>query len=252
MKSRATFGTLMRGALAPLTMLLLWQIFGVAASPEFPPPLSWLRAVGVLWRNGDLLPAFGATIYVLLMSLLAASVIGFAIGLAIGASVRLQQWSGLLLEYLRAIPPPVLIPVIVLLLGYSDVMKISVVALAALWPILLNTIAGIRRLAPLTLDLARSLRLSKTETVTKVLVPAAVPSLLLGIRVALPHAIIITLVVEMFTGAPGLGGLIMSAERTYDASAVYGLLVVIGIIGLLLTSLFNRAERLILARWPSR
>jgi ABC-type nitrate/sulfonate/bicarbonate transport system permease component len=211
-----------------------------------------LRAVSALWQNGYLLPAFATTLYVLLISLLVASLTGFAVGIAIGSSARLQQWSGLLLEYLRAIPPPVLIPVIVLLLGYSDVMKISVVALAALWPILLNTIAGIRRLPPLTLDLARSLRLSKAETVAKILVPAAIPSLLLGIRVALPHAIIITLVVEMFTGAPGLGGLIMSAERTYDASGVYGLLVLIGVIGLLLTGLFGRAERLILARWPSR
>ena len=173
-------------------------------------------------------------------------------GLAIGTSPRLQQWSALLLEYCRAIPPPVLIPVIVLLLGYSYLMKVVVIGIAGLWPVLLNSISGVSQIRPLTFDVAQSLRLSRLETMTKIVIPATIPSLLLGIRVALPHVIIITLVVEMFTGAVGLGGLMIGAQRAFNASDVFGLLVLVGFLGFALTVLFSSAERIALSRWSPR
>ena len=86
----------------------------------------------------------------------------------------------------------------------------------------------------------------------KIVIPATVPSLLLGIRVALPHTIIITLVVEMFTGAVGIGGLMISAERAFNAAGVFGLLGLVGCLGFALTVLFASIERLVLWRWAVR
>jgi ABC-type nitrate/sulfonate/bicarbonate transport system permease component len=242
---------LLKGLLLLIVVLLLWQAFGTA-SPALPPPSTWWPAVTQLARSGALLPAFAATMVVLIISLIIASAIGFVIGLFIGISPSLQQWTGPLLEYLRAIPPPVIIPVLVLGLGYSLTMKIVVVGFAALWPVLLNTVAGVRQIRPLTFEVASSLRLSRAETMLKIVLPSSIPALLLGLRIALPHAIILTLVTEIFTDATGLGGLMITAQRNYNASAVFGLLVIIGILGFLLSLLFNAMELLVLRHWPSR
>jgi ABC-type nitrate/sulfonate/bicarbonate transport system permease component len=242
----------LRGTLPVVLVLLLWQLAGNDASSQFPPPSKWFAEVTKLAQSGTLGPAIAATISILVVSLVLATLTGFLLGLLIGTSPKLQQWSALLLEYTRAVPPPVLIPVIVLLLGYSDVMKIVVIGFAGLWPVLLNTISGVSQIRPITFDVARSLRLSRFETLIKIVVPATVPSLLLGIRVALPHTIIITLVVEMFTGAIGIGGLMINAERSFNAPGVFGLLILVGCLGFALTALFSTTERLLLWRWPSR
>jgi ABC-type nitrate/sulfonate/bicarbonate transport system permease component len=240
-----------RGTLPLLAGLALWQALG-HLSPQFPPPSAWLVSLTGLARAGLLVPAAAETLRILVISLALSTVVGFALGLALGTWPRLRQWSELLLEYGRAIPQPVLIPVFVLLLGYSDVMKVIVIAFACLWPVLLNTIAGVAAIRPLTFDVARSLRLTRLDTLRKIVVPATVPSLLLGLRVALPHAIIITLVMEMFTGAVGLGGLMMVAQRKFNAADVFGLLVLVGCLGLLLTALFSAVEKVALARWAPR
>ncbi len=241
----------LRGTLPLLAALALWQFLG-SASPQFPPPSAWFASLVNLARGGLLSPALGETLRILVISLALSTLVGFALGLLIGTSRRLQQWSAMVLEYCRAIPQPVLIPVFVLLLGYSDLMKVLVIGFACVWPVLLNTISGVSQIRPLTFDVARSLRLSRLETLRKIVVPATVPSLVLGLRVALPHAIIITLVMEMFTGAVGLGGLMIVAQRKFNAPDVFGLLVLVGCLGFTLTVLFSAAERFVLLRWAPR
>jgi ABC-type nitrate/sulfonate/bicarbonate transport system permease component len=239
--------------LLPLAVALLaWELLATGRSPHFPPPSAWGKAIAALGANGLLMPALAATLVTLLASLAIASAFGFLLGLLIGTLTGLRNWSGMLLEYLRAIPPPVLIPVAVLMLGYSPAMKIVVIAFASIWPVLLNTSSGVAQIRGMLLDVARSLRLSWTETLVKVVVPATIPSFLLGVRVAVPHAVIITLVVEMFTGLTGIGGLMIGAQRNFNSAAVYGLLVVVGCIGLILNLLFAAMEGAILRRWPPR
>jgi ABC-type nitrate/sulfonate/bicarbonate transport system permease component len=240
-----------RGTLPLLAALGLWQVLG-NISPQFPPPSAWFAALLNLGRGGQLMAAFSETLRILVISLVLSTLVGFALGLLIGMSQRLQEWSALLLEYCRAIPQPVLIPVFVLLLGYSDLMKVIVIGFACLWPVLLNTMSGVAQIRPLTFDVARSLRLTRLDTLRKIVVPATVPSLLLGLRVALPHAIIITLVMEMFTGAVGIGGLMIVAQRKFNAAEVFGLLVLVGCLGFGLTVLFSAVERLVLSRWAPR
>lgn len=240
------------GALPFFAALLLWQRLGTDTSSQFPRPSTWFASLSDMLHSGALLPALTATVWILLVSLAVASLAGFVLGVLMGISAGLRDWCSLLLEYFRAIPPPVLIPVIVLMLGYSDLMEVVVIGLAGVWPVLLNTISGTARTQALTFDVARSLRLSRSETIIKVIIPGTMPALLLGIRVAVPHVIIITLVVEMFTGAAGVGSLMMAAERNFNAPAVFGLLVLVGGLGLALAGLFAVAERLILLRWPVR
>jgi ABC-type nitrate/sulfonate/bicarbonate transport system permease component len=240
-----------KGSLPFAIFLLIWQLFASPDSSQLPPPSSWLLSLSLMAHNSALGSAIAATTSILVISLMLASVVGFILGLLIGMSAAMRDWFSLLLEYFRAVPPPVLIPVIVLMLGYSNFMKVVVVAFAGLWPVLLNTVSGVSKISPSIFDMARSLHFSRFEIVRKIVIPGVVPSLLLGIRVALPHAIIITLVVEMFTGAAGIGGLMMAAERNFNAPAVFALLMLVGCLGLALTALFSVMERLIVWRWSS-
>jgi len=242
----------MKGLLPLAICLAFWQVAIRDPISQFPPPVAWIQGIGVLAVNGSLWPALLATLSTLIMSLAVATLGGFGLGIFIGTIPVLRQWTGPLLEYGRALPPPVMIPVVVLMLGYSITMEIVVVGLSALWPILLNTIAGVAQIRGLTFDVARSFHMSRIETLRKIVVPATIPFLLTGLRIALPHAIIISLVLEMFTGAVGLGSLMIVAQRNYDAGQVFGLLVLVGILGLALTTVFNTVERVIIRAWPTQ
>jgi ABC-type nitrate/sulfonate/bicarbonate transport system permease component len=238
--------------LAPLLVGLgVWQIEGAVNSPLFPPPATWWGAVATLARTGVLLPAIEATLAAIVLSLAAASVAGFALGMLIGTHRSLRQWSIFLLEYMRALPPPVIIPIVVLMLGYTVPMKLAVIIFAAVWPILLNTISGVSQIGSLLFDVARTLRLSWLDTLIKMVMPATVPTFLLGVRVALPQAVIATLVVEMFTGATGVGSLMMDAQRNFNAPAVFGLLALMGLLGFFLTAAFALLERVAIRGWPN-
>jgi ABC-type nitrate/sulfonate/bicarbonate transport system permease component len=243
--------TVLAGCLPLLIGLGAWQIAGAENSPVFPPPASWVRAVADLVDAGVFFPALGATLMIVVVSLLVASLIGFALGLLIGTVPAFRQWTSLLLEYLRAVPPPVVIPIAVLMLGYTTTMKVAIIGFAAFWPVMLNTIAGVSQLRELTFDMARSLRLTWLETLAKIVMPATVPALLLGMRIALPQAVVVTLVVEMFTGEFGIGSLMVAAQRNFNAAEVFGLLAVMGLFGYSLTGVFTLIERGILWRWPT-
>jgi ABC-type nitrate/sulfonate/bicarbonate transport system permease component len=239
------------GFLPLLIGLGVWQFAGSENSALFPPPAAWWHAIAELIGAGTFLPALGATLSLVVFSLAAASFVGFALGLLVGTLPIFRQWTSLVLEYLRAVPPPVVIPIAVLTLGYTGTMKVAVIGFAAFWPVMLNTVSGVSQIRGLTFDVARALRLTWFETLLKIVMPATVPSLLLGMRIALPQAVVVTLVVEMFTGEFGIGSLMVAAQRNFQAAGVFGLLAVMGIFGYCLTTAFALVERGILRRWPT-
>lgn len=149
-------------------------------------------------------------------------------------------------EFARALPPAALVPVATLLLGFDETMKVVVVVVAAVWPIMLNTRSGVRAIDPVLLDLARSLRLTRTHTVRKVLLPAVAPAMLLGVRVATPVALVITLLVEYLTGVSGVGALVGDAQRTFQPARVYALIVIAGLISLAANAMIRSLEQRVL------
>ncbi len=241
-----------QGFIPLLAALLVWQLAVVGPSPNFPPPLQWITAVIDLIKRGLLLDPLLETLWTFLVGLAAAAVFGFVLGLLIGTSKFLRDGTSLLLEYLRAMPQPVLVPIAVLIIGYSPLMEIFIIAIAALWPVLLNTISGVEQIGSVTMDVARSLRLSWFARMFKIIIPASIPWFLIGMRTAVPLAIIITLLVEMLTGIPGLGFMMISSQRNFNSAQVFGLLVLVGLIGFSLNFLFNLVESAVLRRWPPR
>jgi ABC-type nitrate/sulfonate/bicarbonate transport system permease component len=241
-----------RGLLPLVAVLTAWQVLAPGPSAYFPAPFEWWKAAGALWDSGQLLPAFAATMATFAEGLALAVAIGGGLGVAIGAWRPVERALGPLLEFLRAIPPPVTVPIATLLLGYGVTMKLTVVALSALWPILLNTSSAAVRIEPLLSDVARTFRLSTARWIWQVVVPSAIPSVLLGIRVAIPLAIVVTLLVEMLTSLPGIGALMMQSQRNFQSAQVYALLVMVGLFGFLVNDLFAVVEAVVLQRWPPR
>lgn len=242
----------LRGLLPLVLFLTAWEAFGPAQSPYFPPPSTWWTSVVELGQRGRLMPAVGATLLSFAYGLGTAAIAGGMIGVLIGISRHASRALGPLLEFCRALPPPVVVPVAILLFGYGQNLKLFVIAWAAAWPILLNSASATSLIHPRLVDVGRTFRLGATTTIAKIIVPAALPGFLLGVRVAVPLAIIITLLVEMLTLVPGIGSLIVRAQREYQSAQVYGLLVLVGALGFLLNNGFALLEGYILRHWPPR
>ena len=240
-RRRASFPPL-RGLLPLGALLVLWQVNGSEQSPYFPPPSTWVRGLYRLWDNGSLRPAALETLSTFAVALLVATGLGAAIGLLVGASRRADRALGPTLEFARAMPPSAMVPIAALLIGYDGKMKVAVVAFAAIWPILLNARAGVRSLDPVLTDTARSLQLSWFDRARKVIVPALMPAILLGVRVAAPVSLVITLLVEILTRVGGLGGLIALGQRNYQPAQVYGLILVAGLFSFIVNGIVTALE----------
>jgi ABC-type nitrate/sulfonate/bicarbonate transport system permease component len=236
--------------LTPLVALLAaWQVVAPGPSAYFPAPFEWWKAAVALWGSGQLGPAFGATMTTFAAGLAIAVAAGTTLGITIGASRPATRALGPLLEFMRAIPPPVMVPVAALLIGYGLAMKLSVVVLSAVWPVLLNTASAAARVDPLLVDVARTFRLPAARWIGRIVAPSTVPSLLLGVRVAIPLAIVVTLLVEMLTSLPGVGALMIQAQRNFQSAQVYALLVMVGSFGFAVNGLFAAVEAIVLRRW---
>jgi ABC-type nitrate/sulfonate/bicarbonate transport system permease component len=242
----------MRGLLPLILGLAAWQALGPTQSPFFPPPSTWWNSVQAMFHNGKLMPALMSTLVTFALAIVVASLLGVALGILIGRLRPARRALAPLLEFCRGLPPPVIVPVAVLLLGYAQSLKLLVVVWVAIWPILLNTASAASLLDELMLDTARTLRLDRAATVRKIILPAIVPDFLLGLRVAVPLGIVITLLVEMLTSLPGIGSLIVVAQRQFRSADVYGLLAVVGLMGFLINNLFTIVEQSLLRRWPPR
>lgn len=237
-----TRGTPIRGLIPLAALLALWQLLGDPASPYFPPPATWIDGITPLVATGTLWPAVGETTSTFLLGLTIATVIGALLGTLVGASRPVDRALSPSLEFLRALPAAALVPVAALILGYTTQMKLVVVVLPATWPILLTCRTARRALSPVLLDTPRTLGLSTWDRAVKVLTPALLPAVLLGVRVAAPLALIITLLVEIVTRMNGLGAALGTAQANFLSAQVYGLLTIAGLLGYAVNWTVTRTE----------
>jgi ABC-type nitrate/sulfonate/bicarbonate transport system permease component len=232
----------LRGVAPVVLFLCLWQFFGKDNSVFYPRPSSWLQALSHLLHQGILWPAIWSTLTTLASSLVVATLVGAALGYVVGRSPPADRALIPTLEFLRATPAAAVVPVFLVFMGFGRDMTITVVTFASVWPILLNTRTGARALNPVLMDGARSLHLRPWARITKIVLPALMPSIFLGVRVAAPVALVMTLLVEFIVQFYGVGSLIAAAQRDYASAAVYGLVVVAGIFGLGVNSIVPLVE----------
>jgi NitT/TauT family transport system permease protein len=233
---------------AILAFLALWELGPTyLASPStrvFLPPLhEVLVAWGKLFEAGTIQGHIAAS--------LTRSVAGFGAALVAGVSLGLlSAWYGRqnsvlnpLLELFRNTAALALLPVFTLLLGIGEESKISIVAYAAFFPVLLNTIAGVRTVDPLLIRAARSLGLNSFRLFQKVILPSAVPTIFTGIRMAGTASILVLIAAEMVGAKAGLGYLIVNAQSSFLIPDMYAGILTVSLLGLGVNFLLVALER---------
>lgn len=233
----------------PISLLIAWALWATrGSSPFFPPPQRILDAFIDTWIGPALITDVLPSLARLGFGLIGSIAIGIAAGTLIGTLRWLRELLEPLLEFFRAIPPPAMIPIIALILGPTDTMKVAVIVLGAVWPVLLNTIDGVRATDAVMKDTARSFQLSRGERIRYLVLPAAMPRIMTGVRQSMSIALILMVISEMFYASSGLGFQIVYFQRNYLVAEMWSGILLLGLVGVVMATIFGFAERHIL-RW---
>ncbi|GIE75441.1 nitrate ABC transporter permease [Actinoplanes philippinensis] len=233
----------------PLVLFVGWYVLSAGSENFYAPPLSEiLTAFGDTWQTERLKADVAPSLVRLFAGYLLAALIGVGVGVAIGLNRRLRATVEPVLEFFRAIPPPVLVPVIMLFAGIGNGMKVTVIVFGCIWPILLNTVEGVRAVDSVVLDTARSYGVNGPARLTHVVLPSASPQIAAGLRQALSIAIILMVISEMFAASNGLGFTIVQFQRSFAIPEMWSGIILLGLLGFVLSVLFRLAERRLL-RW---
>jgi ABC-type nitrate/sulfonate/bicarbonate transport system permease component len=249
--SRRTYTTLKIAAeiAVPLALLAGWQLWTAhAESPKFPR----LSTILVQFREMWLFSQFGTNVVPSLERIGLGFAIAVIAGIALGIPLGLWRWARLWsmphIEYWRAIPPPALLPIsIVLLHSIGNVQKVSFIAFFCLFPVLLNTIDGVRGIDPTFVETARSYGLGRFELIRRIVLPAALPQITAGMRNSLSLAVIMMVLSEYFSSTSGVGYVLLISKNTFQLAPMWAAIVLIGVLGYVLNVLFILAERRVLA-----
>jgi len=236
------------GALIPLLTLVLWEALsrvGVLSEDGFSRPTRFVVAGAKALADGTLLTQTAQTFAAAGQALAMAAVAGIAIGSLLGLFRPLERAAQLTIDALRPIPSVALIPLSLLLFGFSRNMSAAVAAFACFWPILIVTISAVRSVDARLLEVGRLLGFSFGSVIWKFAIPAALPSILVGIRVAAGIAIVVTVTTEIVTNPRGLGFAMTMSAQSLQADLVWATLLWVGVIGWLVNWSLERLER----RW---
>lgn len=216
------------------------------ANPEYLPPLSEvLGRLGQFFVEPDFYVQLLSTLTGFILGLVIASVLGIGLGVLFGLWEVSYRSSRTVIELLRPIPPVALIPVAILLFQTGPQMKTILVVFACIWPIMFNALYGVRNVDPLLKDMARSFGRKRFDIIWHVVLPAAMPLMWTGIRVASTIALIVIITVELLVGGTsGVGG-ILSTSRSQgnDVLTFFAAIIVAGVLGLLVNVLLTAIER---------
>ena len=233
----------------PVALLVAWQAWTAHAHSQFFPRLSTIL---VEFREMWLFDQFGTHVVPSLERIALGFGIAVVVGIAVGIPLGLSRWGRLAamphIEYWRAIPPPALLPIsVVLLHSIGNVQKVSFIAFFCVFPILLNTIDGVRGIDPTLVDTARSYGIRGLERIRRIVLPAAMPQIAAGMRNSLALAVIIMVVAEYFSSTSGVGYVLLISKNTFEMGPMWATIVLIGVLGYLLSLLFVLFERRLLS-----
>ncbi|MFE5286111.1 ABC transporter permease [Nocardia sp. NPDC056611] len=215
----------------------------------FLPPFSTVVSAGLeLIRNGQLWEHVSTSLTRSLIGFAIALVTAIPVGVAIAWYRPVAEFLNPVLELFRNTAALALLPVFILILGIGETSKIALVVYAGFFPILLNTISGVRTVDPLLVKSAVSLGFSPLRLFQKVILPAAVPSIFTGIRMAASGSILVLIAAEMFGARAGLGYLITAAQQNFQIPDMYAGIVAIAVVGLTYNGVLVAIERR-LSRW---
>ena len=232
----------------PALIVAGWWFASAGSASFYFPPLS--EILGALWTDltdGPLTAYLGVSLGNLAAGLAIAIVLGVAAGLVIGEMEGLRRVTAPTLNFFRAVPPASIVPIIIIALGVGAAPKIFIIALGCFWPILLNTIDGVRGTSASVRETARAYRIPAHLVIFRVALPAAMPQIMAGIRVALAVGLVLMVISEFFGADAGIGVYITEASTRFATRQAWAGTILVGILGYLLSAGFLLVERRVLA-----
>ena len=241
----------LKGLVLPLAVIVAWELaarhgFIVAESMSYPGAIA--RAAVAALSDGTLWQATKETFGAALGGMAIGAALGIACGIAFGLWHMLAALTRLSTEALRPIPSVALIPLALLIYGFGYRMEIAVVAFACFWPLLIVTESAVRGIEPRLIEMSRALGLSLAARIFKIVLPAALPRVFVGLRLAAAVALVVAVTVEITANPIGLGYALIVAQESMKPDRMFVFLIWIGLLGWLVNAALSRAQ----ARWFGR
>jgi ABC-type nitrate/sulfonate/bicarbonate transport system permease component len=233
------------GWLAFSFLLLIWELgsrLNPALQPYLPPVSRILSTLGEAVLSGQIVGHLMITLSRFLQGYLLAASMALILGTVLGYFRLAHSLFEAVIEFLRPMPSVAIIPVAVLLLGIGDAMIVAVTVYASLWPVLINTIDGVRHIERTLIDTGRTFGRNRRKILWQVVLPAAAPYIVTGLRISLSIALILVTTAEMVAGSKGLGFFILDEERSMNSSNMYAGVILVAVLGYLLNRLFLLCE----------
>ncbi len=241
--NRKLYNLLLEVWLPVVLVALWWYLSENSSSPFFPP----LREILQVFNDTWIFERFGTDVVPSLKRFLEgfaiAVILGVSIGVLLGMTPLARKATAPTIDFLRSIPAVALVSVFIVMLGFGDLAKVTAIAFAAFFPILLNTIDGVRGVDPVQLDLARAYKIRSHQRIVKIILPAASPQIFAGLRISLAVALLVMAFSEMFAGTNGVGFFILFAQDTFRITEMWSGILLLGILGYLVNLVFVLVER---------
>jgi ABC-type nitrate/sulfonate/bicarbonate transport system permease component len=257
-RSRLRIGSLGEAAVLVLSIasaLLVWEIVsrtGLISEADLPSMSATVRELAALAQTADLWTSILHTVRGWALGLFVAAALAIPIGILLGSSDFFASAFRVPIEFLRPIPSAALLPVLFLTLGTTLKSEIFLAAFGAFWPLLVQTMYGVRDVDPVTIDTARSFGIGGFERLYRIKLPSAIPYVATGVRISSTVALILAFTAELFMGTPGLGQKVNFASSFGLHEQLYAYALATGFLGVAIHLLMNAAERRLLRWHPSQ
>jgi ABC-type nitrate/sulfonate/bicarbonate transport system permease component len=238
------------GPLFVVLLLVIWETLSQLRLINvllFPPVTTVLGRFFALSADNTFLANLLPTLQRMLLGYAMAAAVGISLGTLMGFWHGVYDRLEPLFEFMRPLPPVAIIPVFVLFLGIGDEMKVASILFGCVWPILLNTVDGVRGVHPTILEVARMYQFTTRRTLRSVVLPSAMPQIMAGLRTALAIALIVALVSEMIGATQGLGHFIVLSQRSFRQADMYAGVFLLAILGYTLNRGFLLVESRLMA-----
>lgn len=231
----------------PVVLVAVWWATSATSTSYYFPPLSAiLERFDQLWLSARFVDDVVPSLLRLLAGFTLSTLIGIGLGVALGLTDVLRRAAEPVLEFARAIPPTVLVPVIAVFAGFGDTSKVLVIVSGCVWPILLNTVEGVRAADEVMVDTCRTFGITRSARLRHMVLPAASPQIAAGLRQSLSIGLILMVIGEMFAGTNGLGFSIVQFQRSFAIPQMWSGIILLGLIGFVLSVLFTLVEKRVL------
>jgi len=251
----ARLGAVAIPVLSVLAALGLWELISrteVISQRDLPAMSTTVQALWSMVQTSVFWIAFGQTVRGWAIGLGLAALLAIPIGISLGSSDFAASAFRVPIEFLRPIPSAALIPLLFLTLGTTLKSEVFLATFGAFWPLLVQTMYGVRDVDPIALDTARSFRLGRNERLFRVTLPSALPYIFTGIRISSTVALILAFTAELFMGTPGLGQRLNYVETFGLNDQIYALALATGFLGVAIHFAVSAVEKRVLRWHPSQ